>query len=307
VKFGRAVLGGSPRILVSIHDGLHDLTGLPGRSTTTDGIDVIAAPVTDEELAALASAPVVPEPDAWLPPIGHPPKNILCVGRNYADHVREISASIGTGPEIPTLPAVFTKPHTTLTGHRSTVSVDPAWSTSIDYEGELAVVIGRTCRNVPASEALDCVFGYSIVNDITARDRQRMHTQWFLGKSHDGFAPIGPFIVTADEIPDPQRLHLQTRVNGELRQDASTSDMIFPVAKIIETLTQVMTLEPGDIIATGTPSGVGQGFDPPRFLKSGDLVAVSVDGIGALEVLISLHARGVAADTAIADGEPPGT
>ena len=166
--------------------------------------------------------------------------------------------------------------------------MDPAWSTSIDEEGELAVIIGRACRNVPASEALDCVFGYSILNDLTARDRQRMHTQWFLGKSHDGFAPMGPFIVTADEIPDPQRLRLQTRVNGELRQDASTSDMIFPVATIIETLTQVMTLEPGDIIATGTPSGVGQGFDPPRFLQDGDMVEVSIESIGKLETRFSL-------------------
>jgi 2-keto-4-pentenoate hydratase/2-oxohepta-3-ene-1,7-dioic acid hydratase in catechol pathway len=289
VKFGRAVVGGSPRILVAIDGGLRDLTALPGRSTRTDGIDVIERPVTADELAALASAPVVPEPDVWLPPIGHPPKNILCVGRNYADHVREISASIGAGTDMPTLPAVFTKPHTTLTGHRSTVTVDPAWSTSIDYEGELAVVIGRTCRNVRASEALDCVFGYSILNDMTARDRQRMHTQWFLGKSHDGFAPMGPFIVTADEIPDPQQLRLQTRANGELRQDASTSDMIFPVATIIETLTEVMTLEPGDIIATGTPSGVGQGFDPPRFLESGDKVEIAVDRIGSLEVTLQLR------------------
>jgi 2-keto-4-pentenoate hydratase/2-oxohepta-3-ene-1,7-dioic acid hydratase in catechol pathway len=287
MRFGRANIDGSPRILVLLNGGLHDLTALPGRSTTTDGVDVIARPTSAEELLALASVPVVPEPDVWLPPIAHPPKNILCVGRNYADHVREISASIGAGPEMPTLPAVFTKPHTTLTGHRSTVTVDPAWSTNIDYEGELAVVIGRTCRNVPASEALDCVFGYSILNDLTARDRQRMHTQWFLGKSHDGFAPMGPFIVTADEIPDPQQLRLQTRVNGELRQDASTSDMIFPVASIIETLTQVMTLEPGDIIATGTPSGVGQGFDPPRFLNDGDRVSIRIDAVGTLDVEIA--------------------
>ena len=288
MKFGRATIDGAPRILVSVQDGLRDLTALPGRSSTTDGIDVIGRPVTPDELAALASASVVPEPKVWLPPIRHPPKNILCVGRNYADHVREISASIGADSELPTLPAVFTKSHTTLIGHGSTVTVDPAWSTEIDYEGELAVIIGRTCRNVPASEALDCVFGYSIVNDMSARDRQRMHGQFFLGKSHDGFAPMGPFIVTADEIPDPQRLHLQTRVNGELRQDASTSDMIFPVATIIDTLSQVMTLEPGDIIATGTPSGVGQGFDPPRFLKTGDAIEISIDRIGTLETVISL-------------------
>src|SRR4029079_7150652 len=160
------------------------------------------------------------------------------------------------------------------------------WSTAIDYEGELAVVIGRTCRNVSAGEALDSVFGYSILNDLTARDRQRMHGQWFLGKSHDGFAPMGPFIVTADEIPDPQGLRVQTRVNGELRQDASAGDMIFPVATIIETLSQVMTLEPGDIIATGTPSGVGQGFDPPRFLNDGDQVSISIDPVGRLDVNI---------------------
>jgi len=251
-----------------------------------DGVDLIVSPPSTTELALLAGAPVVPEPGVWLPPIGHPPKNILCIGRNYADHVREVAG--GFGADLPAVPQVFTKPHTALTGHRSTVTADPDWSTSIDYEGELAVVIGRTGRNLPASEALDCVFGYSILNDLTARDRQRLHGQWFLGKSHDGFAPMGPFIVTADEIPDPQRLRLQTRVNGELRQDASTSDMIFPVATIIETLSQVMTLEPGDIIATGTPSGVGQGFDPPRFLKSGDVVEVSIDGIGTLRIQVAL-------------------
>jgi 2-keto-4-pentenoate hydratase/2-oxohepta-3-ene-1,7-dioic acid hydratase in catechol pathway len=290
MKFGSAIADGQPRILVSLDDGLRDLTALPGRSSTTDGIHVIAQPVTDAELRALGSAPVVPEPDVWLPPIGHPPKNILCVGKNYGAHVKEIGTAFGEVRELPALPVIFTKPHTALTGHRSTVTVDPAWSTSIDYEGELAVVIGQACRDVPASNALDCVFGYSIVNDMSARDRQRMHGQFFLGKSHDGFAPMGPVIVTADEIPDPQHLHLQTRVNGELRQDASTSDMIFPVATVIETLSQVMTLEPGDIIATGTPSGVGQGFDPPRFLKTGDVVEISIDQIGVLLTGITLIA-----------------
>ena len=288
MKFGCAIADGEPRILVSLDDGLRDLTALSGRSSTTDGIDVIGRPVTDAELGALGAAPVVPEPAVWLPPIRYPPKNIMCVGRNYGAHVKEIGTAFGEVRELPALPLIFTKPHTALTGHRSTVTVDPAWSTSIDYEGELAVVIGRTCRDVPASNALDCVFGYSILNDMSARDRQRMHGQFFLGKSYDGFAPMGPFIVTADEIPDPQQLRVQTRVNGELRQDASTSDMIFPVATIIETLSQVMTLEPGDIIATGTPSGVGQGFDPPRFLKRGDVVEISIEGIGRLETRASL-------------------
>lgn len=289
VKLGRALVAGSPRVLVALEDGLRDLTALTGRSSTTDGLDVVASAVTAAELDALASAPDVPEPDSWLPPIGQPPKNILCVGRNYGAHVREIGAALGEARELPTLPVIFTKPHTALTGHRSTITIDAAWSTSIDYEGELAVVIGRTCRNVSAGEALNSVFGYSILNDVSARDRQRAHNQWFLGKSHDGFAPMGPFVVTADEIPDPQELRLQTRVNGELRQDAATSDMIFPVATIIEALSQVMTLEPGDIVATGTPDGVGQGFDPPRFLKDGDTVAISVEPIGTLEVAIALR------------------
>jgi 2-keto-4-pentenoate hydratase/2-oxohepta-3-ene-1,7-dioic acid hydratase in catechol pathway len=291
MRFGRAIVEGRPRILVALDDGLRDLATLPGRAGVTDGIDLIHAPVTTDELAALRATPTVAEPDVWLPPIDRPPKNILCVGRNYAAHVREIvaaatgaaAAQAASPPELPTLPVIFTKPHTALTGHRSTVTVDPAWSTQIDYEGELAVVIGRTSRNVEASAALDCVFGYSIINDITARDRQRSHVQWFLGKSHDGFAPMGPYIVTADEIPDPQRLHIQTRVNGELRQDAGTDDMIFPVATIIAALSQVMTLEPGDIIATGTPEGVGQGFTPPRFLADGDVVTVEIGGIGSLE------------------------
>jgi 2-keto-4-pentenoate hydratase/2-oxohepta-3-ene-1,7-dioic acid hydratase in catechol pathway len=287
VRFGRALVEGRPRVLVSIDGTLRDLAVLPGRSSATDGLDVITSPVSADELAALAAAPVVPEPEVWLPPIERPPKNILCVGRNYGAHVKEIGAALGEVRELPTMPMIFTKPHTALTGHRSTVTVDPAWSTSIDYEGELAVVIGQICRNVAAADALECVFGYSILNDLSARDRQRAHGQFFLGKSYDGFAPMGPFIVTADEIPDPQGLRLQTRVNGELRQDGSTSDMIFPVATIIEALSQVMTLEPGDIIATGTPSGVGQGFDPPRFLKTGDHVEVYIDRIGTLGVRLA--------------------
>ena len=291
MRFGRATIDDRPRVLVALDDGLRDLGTLPGRAEVTDGIDLIRVPATDAELEALRATPIVAEPDVWLPPIDRPPKNILCVGRNYAAHVREIvaagtgaaTAPTGSPSELPTLPVIFTKPHTALIGHRSTVTVDPAWSTQIDYEGELAVVIGRTCRNVSADVALQYVFGYSILNDMTARDRQRSHVQWFLGKSHDGFAPMGPHIVTADEIPDPQRLHIQTRVNGELRQDAGTDDMTFPVATIIATLSEVMTLEPGDIIATGTPEGVGQGFNPPRFLADGDVVTIEIGGIGSLE------------------------
>lgn len=218
-----------------------------------------------------------------LAPIPRPLRNLFCVGKNYRDHVKEVQAPGNGAASPPEVPIFFTKAITTVIGAGEVIPayLDPTHS--VDYEGELAVVIGRGGRGIMRAEALRHVYGYTIVNDVTSRRLQRQHQQWFLGKSIDGFCPMGPALVTADEIPDAEVLRVQTRVNGELRQDGSAADMIFDVATLIETLSRTMTLEPGDIIATGTPAGVGMGFSPPRFLRAGDRVAVTIDPIGTLE------------------------
>ncbi|EGL83602.1 fumarylacetoacetate (FAA) hydrolase [Caldalkalibacillus thermarum TA2.A1] len=214
-----------------------------------------------------------------LPPI-IPPKNVICVGKNYAEHALEMSHQVPGA--IPEYPVFFTKPHTALTGHGTYIESYPHITTELDYEGELAVIIGKEGKNIPAAEAMDYVFGYSILNDVTARDLQRRHKQFFKGKSLDTFAPFGPVIAHKSLIPDPQKLTIQTFVNGEERQHGSTQDMIFSVAQLIESLSAGMTLEAGDIIATGTPSGVGKGFNPPKLLKAGDEVSITIEPIGTL-------------------------
>jgi 2-keto-4-pentenoate hydratase/2-oxohepta-3-ene-1,7-dioic acid hydratase in catechol pathway len=178
---------------------------------------------------------------------------------------------------------VFSKPPTSVTGPGDTIPsfLDP--TNSVDYEGELAVVIGRGGRSIRKVDWQQHVFGYTIVNDVTARTLQHRHRQWILGKGIDGFCPMGPAILTADDVPDPRKLRLTTHVNGELRQNALVADLIFDIPTLIEAISAGITLEPGDIIATGTPAGVGIGFQPPRFLKPGDVVRIEVAGIGVLE------------------------
>ncbi|MDQ7819006.1 MAG: fumarylacetoacetate hydrolase family protein [Armatimonadota bacterium] len=210
-----------------------------------------------------------------LAPVPRPRKNIVCMGRNYAEHAREG----GVAP--PEVPVFFTKPPTAVVGPDAPVVCHPV-TQQLDYEVELAVVFGRRGRNIPAARALDYVFGYTILNDVTARDLQRRHQQWFKGKSLDTFAPLGPWIVHRSALPDPQALSLRMRINGEIRQDSTTAKMIFSVAQLIETLSAGMTVEPGDILATGTPEGVGMGFSPPRWLQPGDVMEAEVEGIGVL-------------------------
>ncbi|MGH2349132.1 MAG: fumarylacetoacetate hydrolase family protein, partial [bacterium] len=219
-----------------------------------------------------------------LAPIPRPRKNIFCMGRNYAEHAREG----GVAP--PEVPVFFTKPPTAVIGPGAPVTYHRA-TQALDYEVELVAVIGRRGRNIPAAKALDYVFGYTIMNDVTARDLQRRHQQWFKGKSLDTFAPMGPWIVHRSAIPDPQALRLSMRVNGETRQDSTTANMLFPVATLIEILSAGMTLEPGDLLATGTPEGVGMGFDPPKWLHAGDGVAAEVERIGVLENRVVEDAR----------------
>lgn len=214
-----------------------------------------------------------------LAPIPRPTKNIMCIGKNYAEHAIEM----GSADDIPEHIMVFTKAPTTVVGHLHEVLNHAEITSQLDYEGELAVVIGKQGRGIEKEKALDYVFGYTILNDITARDLQARHKQFFLGKSLDTTCPIGPWIVHRSAISNPNNLHIQTKVNDEIRQDSNTNHFIFPIEEIISVLSKGMTLEPGDIIATGTPAGVGKGFKPPRFLKSGDQIAINIEGIGCLQ------------------------
>jgi 2-keto-4-pentenoate hydratase/2-oxohepta-3-ene-1,7-dioic acid hydratase in catechol pathway len=213
-------------------------------------------------------------------PIPDPPRNILCVGKNYADHVNEVQA-LGYG-SIPSHPIVFTKATTTVNRPDATVDISADPTDTTDYEGELAVIVGRGGRGIDERDARGHVFGYTLINDLSSRELQGRHGQWFLGKSLDGYAPMGPAIRLADPECRIRDWRLQTRVNGQLRQDAAISQMIFSVPEIIATISRYVTLCPGDIIATGTPSGVGAGQQPPVYLRPGDEVQVSIEAIGEL-------------------------
>jgi len=217
-------------------------------------------------------------------PLPHPRRNLFCVGRNYRAHAKELSASVFKGQDAKNdgWPIVFTKVPETVIASGATVRLPQDISSQIDYEAELAVVIGRGGRDIARAGALDHVYGYTIVNDVTARDVQMRHQQWDLGKSFDTFCPMGPCIVTADEL-DGTDTRVRCWVNGELRQDGRTRDLIFDIPTLIETCSRGITLYPGDVIATGTPAGVGMGLDPPCFLRPGDRVRIEIDGIGVLE------------------------
>ncbi len=208
------------------------------------------------------------------PPVPDPDK-IICLGLNYREHAAELRMGVAT------VPALFAKFRNALSGPSSDI-VLPGVSTQVDYEGELAVVVGRRCKGVAEKEALACVAGYTIMNDVSARDLQMQTSQWTAGKTLDSFAPMGPGIVPASDIPDPQTLQITTRVNGVALQQGNTRDMIFTVSRTIAFLSSLMTLEPGDIIATGTPSGVGFKRKPPVFLKAGDIVEVEIERIGMI-------------------------
>jgi 2-keto-4-pentenoate hydratase/2-oxohepta-3-ene-1,7-dioic acid hydratase in catechol pathway len=218
-------------------------------------------------------------------PVGPLAKNVICVGKNYHDHAQEFARSgvdqSGDKQEVPADPVVFTKAVTSLADPFQGIPASSDPTNSVDYEGELGVVIGRRGRCVKRADALDYVFGYTIVNDVTSRTLQQRHRQWFLGKSLDAFCPVGPWLVT--DLDDFDAQELATYVNGERRQFARLGDMIFDVGAIIEAVSACVTLEPGDLIATGTPAGVGIGFTPQRFLKPGDVVRISISGIGELE------------------------
>jgi 2-keto-4-pentenoate hydratase/2-oxohepta-3-ene-1,7-dioic acid hydratase in catechol pathway len=237
-----------------------------------------------EVRAALESGPRTPLASVTLlAPIPAPVRNVMCLGWNYAEHSREAASTRGQEAKLPTRPIFFTKATTSVNGPFADVPVDLRVSDQNDWEVELGVVIGRGGKNLARATALDHVFGYTVINDVSARDVQTAHgKQFFKGKSLDGFCPMGPWLVTKDEVPDPQRLVLRCLVNGQVKQDGSTADMIFDVATILEWLSQGMTLVPGDIVATGTPAGVGFARTPPEFLAPGDVVECEVEGIGRI-------------------------
>ena len=209
------------------------------------------------------------------------PGKIIGVGLNYVEHVEESHRSLDTAKDLPDRPVLFSKPGTAVVGPGEPILHDGDLTEQLDWECELAVVIGRTARRVHREDALSYVFGYSVMNDISARD-QRRGGQWFFSKGQDSYAPFGPAVRTADEVPDPQALSLGLRVNGEVKQKGSTAHMLFPVAALIADITSGMTLEPGDVITTGSPHGVGAAQNPPQFLRPGDVVEATVEGIGTL-------------------------
>lgn len=246
---------------------------------------LIELQVTGSDLPATEAAIALDEV-TFEAPLPHPRRNIFCVGKNYHDHAHEFSSSgfdsSAAQGAVPQHPIVFSKVPESVTGPQTFIEFDPAVSAAIDYEVELAVIIGRPGRGISRENALDHVWGYTIVNDVTARDLQARYSQWLVGKSQDTFCPMGPVAVTRDDI-DLGDTAVRTWVNDELRQDSNTGLLIFDVPTIIQTIAAGVTLLPGDVIATGTPAGVGIGFTPPRYMVDGDVVRCEIDGIGELE------------------------
>ena len=248
-------------------------------------LPLIQALARGEPLPAASGARLPVDVLTLRAPLPRPLRSLFCVGRNYRAHAAELAGSVfrETMPAEDMWPIVFTKlPECVVGPHQAVQLPAAAASIQIDYESELAVVIGRGGRDIPRSRAMDHVFGYTVVNDVTARDVQMRHQQWDLGKSFDTFCPMGPWIVSADAF-DGTRTRVRCWVNGELRQDGLTTDLIFDIPTLIETCSRGITLHPGDVIATGTPAGVGMGLTPPTFLKRGDVVRIEIDGLGVIE------------------------
>jgi len=264
---------------------IRDATGLLGGTDLAGVIarwDTIRAVLAD----AAASLPAVPLEEVRLRAPLRPVRNVFAVGKNYREHVREFGRSGYDTPsrseELPDTPVVFSKVTTSVTGPYDDIDPHHGVTRELDYEGELGVIIGPGGRGITAAGAWRHVWGYTVINDVTARDLQRDHKQWLLGKGLDTHCPMGPYAVSADEIGDVAALEVETLVNGERRQHAPVKDLIFDIPTLLRVISAGITLLPGDIIATGTPAGVGIGFDPPRFLASGDLVEVSITGLGTI-------------------------
>ena len=286
MKIGRATCAGKTRLAL-IDEAKQEVLFIEGdlASHPNPVLAVIEQGLTAGQLKESATDRAPLSDVTFLSPLSAFVRNVFAVGKNYHEHAMEFDKSgfnaTSGASAIPAFPQLFTKATGTLAGPNDAIRFNSKHTSSVDYEGEIGVVIGEQCRNVSKADALGKVFGFVALNDVTARDLQKNHAQWFLGKSLDGFCPLGPWIATQDDAP-LDSLRLQTWVNGELRQDAHVSQLIFDVATLIETLSAAMTLQPGDIIATGTPVGVGIGFTPPKFLRHGDQVRVAVTGLGEL-------------------------
>jgi 2,4-didehydro-3-deoxy-L-rhamnonate hydrolase len=265
------------------------LEGAMIRTISTGTLREYVALAPHERIAWHAADPLIPLDGVTLDAPVRPSRNVFCVGRNYLEHALEGARAFGRELKLPSVPTFFTKAPTAIAAPSSTLRLSAQLSREYDYEAELAVVIGAQCKNVPESEALNVVFGYTALNDVTARDLQRAHGQWFKGKSLDSTCPIGPWIVTPDEIGDPQSLEIALELNGVQRQRSNTGKMIFSIARLIAELSNGMTLLPGDVIATGTPEGVGFARNPPEFLASGDRLEVKIERIGTLQNTVSIE------------------
>ncbi|MGM0378555.1 MAG: fumarylacetoacetate hydrolase family protein [Bacillota bacterium] len=218
-------------------------------------------------------------------PISKPKRNIICVGKNYYDHVKELEGQTSNIKGLPDNPIFFSKMPDKIIGNKDNIIIDDRLE--VDYEVELAVIIGKEGKNIEKENVNDYIFGYSIFNDISDRNLQKKHDQWFLGKSVDSFSSMGPCIITKDEVDDPHNLDISLKINGEIRQSSNTSQMFYKISDLISLLSKHLTLKPGDIIATGTPSGVGMGFNPPKYLKAGDRVTCIIEKIGILENIVN--------------------
>ena len=250
------------RDMLTLIDNPPDLTAMVAAAS-----DAMRVPLAEVELLA---------------PIPRPRRNVMCLGLNYLEHAEETALQVGRSAKAPEYPIVFTKSPTSVIGHEAAIPFDPDTCSQLDWEAELGVIIGKAGKKIQAENAHAHIFGYTVINDISARDIQLNHKQYFLGKSIDGGCPMGPFIVTVDEITNAQQLKIECRVNGEVKQASNTRHMIFNIASIIQWLSRAMPLEAGDVIATGTPSGVGFVRQPPEFLVPGDVVECEVEHVGVL-------------------------
>jgi 2-keto-4-pentenoate hydratase/2-oxohepta-3-ene-1,7-dioic acid hydratase in catechol pathway len=285
LKFVRYELNGrSPQIGLVVDNDLIDLSGV---APSMQAIITLSA----EGMAMIAQhasrSPRIPLQDVKLLAPLLPRRNVICLGKNYADHAREMQTAQDKPVELPKFPIVFTKATTSVSGPTDPIPFDPHVSEQIDWEVELAVIIGKQGKNIPVEQAMAYVFGYMVLNDVTARDLQRQGKQFFKGKSLDGYCPTGPWIITRDALPNPHDLDVRCLVNGVEKQASNTRNMIFDIPFTIAYLSRGMTLLPGDIIATGTPDGVGAARTPPEFLRPGDVLSSIVEGVGELRNVVT--------------------
>ncbi len=281
MRFVRFHFGGTT------HFGTTDGTSVHPFSPEVASLQAYLA-LEEDERSAIPKGDAIALADVELLAPVVPHKNVFCVGRNYLAHAEEGARAAGVELKLPSVPTFFTKAPTAIANPGATLHLDGTITKEYDYEAELGIVIGKRVKDVNEENALEAIFGYTCVNDVTARDLQRAHVQWFKGKSLDETCPIGPWIVTADEVGDAQSLAVKLDVNGANKQDGNTRNMIFDIKRIIASLSRGMTLEPGDVIATGTPDGVGFARTPPEYLKNGDVVEIEIENIGKLRNTLAI-------------------